>query len=354
MVMISFEETYRKRRVLVTGHTGFKGSWLTLWLTQLGAEVTGISLSPKTEQNHWNLLKLKINDCRADIRNIDEITNIIKRAEPEIIFHLAAQPLVKRSYDDPITTWDTNLMGTLNILEAARHQPTVKAIIVVTTDKCYENHEWPWGYRETDALGGYDPYSASKAASEILVDSYRRAFFNKSKQVLIATARAGNVIGGGDWSDERLVPDIVNSIQNRKPIAIRSPHATRPWQHVLESIHAYLILGKKLIEGNSLFGGPWNFGPQEDSNQTVLEVLNKFKSQWPILQWYHAEEKSHHEGQLLNIDSSKAKKFLSWRPVWNMDKTILKTVEWYREWMEHGSALSSEHLNSFISDIKSK
>ena len=226
--MKQFSDVYRGKRILLTGHTGFKGSWLALWLTELGADVTGVSLPPETQPNHWDLLDLKNEDHRADIRDFEVLSKIVAETKPEIVFHLAAQPLVRRSYRDPLETWSTNIMGTANILEACRHTSSVQAIVVITTDKCYENNEWPWGYREIDRLGGHDPYSASKAGAELVAASYRSAFFNTEKSPLLATARAGNVIGGGDWSEDRLIPDLVRATTNKQSMEIRSPNATRP------------------------------------------------------------------------------------------------------------------------------
>lgn len=273
--MKQFSDIFRNKRVLLTGHTGFKGSWLAIWLTGLGAQVIGVSLSPETEPNHWDLLGLDLDDRRVDIRDADAILNIFTETKPELVFHLAAQPLVRRSYRDPLETWSTNVMGTANVLDACRLTESVRAIVVVTTDKCYENQEWPWGYRENDRLGGHDPYSASKAGAELVAASYRHAFFSNEDGPLLATARAGNVIGGGDWSEDRLIPDLVRATVNNQSLEIRSPNATRPWQHVLESLSGYLLLGQKLLEGQKDFAAPWNFGPEPEGNRSVAEVLEK-------------------------------------------------------------------------------
>ncbi|MGT2429927.1 CDP-glucose 4,6-dehydratase [Cupriavidus basilensis] len=249
--MMLFGDVYRGRRVLLTGHTGFKGSWLALWLTQMGARVTAVALPPETSPNHWDLLGLGVDDHRLDIRDGDALAKAVASARPEIVFHLAAQPLVRRSYREPVATWATNVMGTANLLESCRNTDSVRGILVVTSDKCYENHEWVWGYRENDRLGGHDPYSASKAATEILVASYRASFMHGEAAPGLASARAGNVIGGGDWSEDRLIPDLVRAIVAGQEVEIRSPEATRPWQHVLESLSGYLLLGKRLLEGRA-------------------------------------------------------------------------------------------------------
>lgn len=343
-----FSGVYQSRRALLTGHTGFKGSWLTLWLHQMGAQVTGIALKPETEQNHWDLLKLPIDDRRLDIRDVAELKSIFAEAQPEIVFHLAAQPLVRRSYRDPLETWSTNVIGTANVLEACRATPSIKGIVVITTDKCYENQEWPWGYRENDRLGGNDPYSASKAGAELVASSYRSAFFMSPQSPLIATARAGNVIGGGDWSEDRLIPDLVRATANNQSLEIRSPNATRPWQHVLESLSGYLLLGQKLLQGQSAFAEPWNFGPEPEGNRSVAEVLKKLGDQWPKLEWHTTDVPQPHEANLLYLDSAKARSQLNWKPVWGLDTTLAKTVEWYNTWLNDRQIISQQQLSDYI------
>jgi CDP-glucose 4,6-dehydratase len=349
LVMMKFNDAYRNRRVLITGHTGFKGSWLTLWLQQLGADVTGISLSPATSPNHWDLLNLKVNDYRFDIRDSGQVRRAVVDSRPEIVFHLAAQALVKRSYCDPLETWSTNVMGTANLLEACRQTDSVRAIVVVTTDKVYENREWHWGYRETDRLGGNDSYSASKAAAEFVAGSYRKVFFSAPDAPQLATVRSGNVIGGGDWSEDRLIPDLVRAISQKATLAIRSPDATRPWQHVLECLNGYLLLGQFLLEGRREYADAWNFGPDDDGNRTVLEVLTSMKLKWPELDWHITANPQCPEANLLHLDNSKAKSLLGWRPVWTLDEALARTAEWYQCYSNNGSVKSLVQLAQFAS-----
>jgi len=345
-----FSEQYRGRRVLLTGHTGFKGSWLALWLSELGAEVSGLSLAPETIPNHWALLnKLDIPQHLHDIRDAEFVARIVRETQPDIVFHLAAQPLVRRSYRNPLETWSTNVMGTANLLDACRVTPSVSAIVVITSDKCYDNREREEGYCETDRLGGHDPYSASKAATEIVAASYRNAFFNFPDSPLLATARAGNVVGGGDWSEDRLIPDLVRAIANKVPLEIRSPNATRPWQHVLESLSGYLLLGQKLLEGKDIFSGGWNFGPESEGNRTVMEVLAGLKTHWPELIWQVSQQPQPHEATLLNLDCTKAKTRLGWRPAWNFNETLAAVAEWYGSFLGGGNIKSDEQLSRYIS-----
>ena len=348
--MKAFANIYSGRRILLTGHTGFKGSWLALWLQMLGAKLTGLALQPTTDPSHWDLLGLDFEEHRIDIRDTDAVAKVVQKSAPEFVFHLAAQPLVSNSYDDPIKTWSTNVMGTANLLEACRIQPSVQAIIVVTTDKCYENREWEWGYRETDRLGGHDPYSASKASVELVVDSYRSAFFSQLGVPLIASARAGNVIGGGDWSENRLIPDLIRAISNETTLEVRYPHATRPWQHVLEALSGYLCLGQKLFEGRKEFSQAWNFGPGVEGNRTVVEVLavlSRLKDLWPALNWKVIDnKKNHHESNLLHLDSAKARKRLEWEPVWSFDEGLQATANWYRANIEDDVVITNDGCES--------
>jgi CDP-glucose 4,6-dehydratase len=348
--MKQFGDNYLGRRVLVTGHTGFKGSWLCLWLSRLGAEVVGVSLKPDTRPNHWESLGLgsNVQSHTLDIRNSSDIARVFKETKPEIVFHLAAQPLVRRSYRAPLETWSTNVMGTANVLEASRQTNSVRAILVVTTDKCYENQEWVWGYRETDRLGGHDPYSASKASAELVAGSYQNAFFSANGAPLLATARAGNVIGGGDWSEDRLVPDLVRAITEHKSLEIRSPNATRPWQHVLEPLSGYLLLGQKLISGNKQYAGAWNFAPENSGNRTVSEVLHALKTHWPEMRWHQSPTVHPHETQLLYLDGAKARSRIGWQPVWNLKTTLEKTADWYRAYLDSNEAISTEQLSQYI------
>ena len=276
-----FGGIYRNKRILVTGHTGFKGSWLCKWLNHLDAEVFGYSLKPSTEPNHFELSNPKVNSHINNIQDLNSLRNFITKIEPEIIFHLAAQPLVLESYQEPLETFTTNIIGTANILEAARYTDTVKAVIIVTTDKCYKNKELIYGYRETDELGGYDPYSASKACTELVTESYRHSFFKKDDtDLLIASARAGNVLGGGDWTSNRIFKDIAIAASEKEKLILRNPDSIRPWQHVLEPLSGYLLLGQLLFQNRHEFAEPWNFGPSYNSNITVRELVNIVKKRW--------------------------------------------------------------------------
>jgi CDP-glucose 4,6-dehydratase len=347
-----FQNIYQGQRVLLTGHTGFKGSWLALWLTRMGAQVTGFSLDPvgQGHEPHFNLLSLPlVADVRGDIQDAAALKKAVYDSQPAIVFHLAAQPLVRRSYRDPLETWQTNVMGTANLLEACRLTPSVKAIVCVTTDKCYENQEWLWAYRENDRLGGHDPYSASKAACELVAASYRQAFFQATGKEgpLLATARAGNVIGGGDWSEDRLIPDFFRAVHAKQSLEIRSPHATRPWQHVLESLSGYLLLGQKLLEGRIEFATAWNFGPDDAGNQTVAYVLNALQNNCAQTAWHQTKSQHPHEASLLHLDSTKARHRLGWRPVWALDDGIEKTAQWYLKFLNLSQVCSATQLEAY-------
>lgn len=342
-----FKGVYSGRKILVTGHTGFKGSWLSLWLSTLGAEVVGLSLPPAKIPNHWDFLKLNIESHFVDICDENILRNKIHDINPDMIFHLAAQSLVRRSYRNPLETWSTNVMGTANILNAARDLQNLNAVVVVTTDKCYENREWLWGYREIDPLGGHDPYSASKSGSELVTASFRNSFFNLPSSALIASARAGNVIGGGDWSEDRLIPDLMRSIESNGVLYIRSPNATRPWQHVLECLSGYLVLGQQLLQGDKSSAEAWNFGPDRDGNRQVQEVLQAIKKHIPNFQWSQSEGLEPHEARLLYLDSSKANKNLSWRPVWTFEEGIEATVNWYKTWLDGREVISDVQLKEY-------
>jgi CDP-glucose 4,6-dehydratase len=292
-------------------------------------------------------LGLNFESFFLDIRNANLLQRKIHELNPDMIFHLAAQPLVRRSYQEPIETWATNVMGTVNVLNAARYVDNLGAVVVVTTDKCYENKEWTWGYREIDPLGGHDPYSASKGGSELVTASFRKSFFNLPSSALIASARAGNVIGGGDWSEDRLIPDLIRSIESNNALYIRSPNATRPWQHVLECLSGYLALGQQLLQGNKSCAEAWNFGPERDGNRQVKEVLQTIKKHIPDFQWSQSEGLQPHEAQLLHLDSSKARENLSWKPVWSFEEGIEATVNWYKAWLDRKELISEAQLRAY-------
>ena len=322
---------WRNKRVFVTGHTGFKGGWLTLWLSKLGAKVTGYALPPNTQTSFFESVSLVRHLTHNHLDNINNYATLeaaLTAADPEVILHLAAQPLVRRSYAEPLETYQTNVMGTANLLQASRNCPTVQAIVVVTSDKCYENQAWPWGYRETDKLGGYDPYSNSKACQELVVSAFRQSYLEE-KGVAIATARAGNVIGGGDWSEDRLIPDAMRAHAAQACLTIRSPQATRPWQHVLEPLAGYLVLAEQLSADLDLASG-WNFGPQDSDVRTVEEVL-KLTSQSLTggLQWQVDSNAQPHEARLLRLDCSKSMSQLGWKPQWGLEQALVHTCDWY-------------------------
>jgi CDP-glucose 4,6-dehydratase len=358
--MVNFQElfggVYKDKKALITGHTGFKGSWLALWLHNMGADVYGFALKNEDMPNHIDLLKLPIQQKYGDITEPGILEKYIQKIKPEIVFHLAAQALVKRSYVDPVETFSTNVMGALNVFEACRKTATVKAIINVTSDKCYENKEWNWGYRENEPLGGYDPYSASKACSEILTSSYRNSYFNIEKyktshEVLIASGRAGNVIGGGDWAADRLIPDIARATSKKEIVMIRNPKATRPWQHVLEPLSGYLMLGWHLSEQKINYAEAWNFGPDILSNLPVDEIIELSKKHWKDINIeYSIDPNDKHEAHLLMLDCSKAYQLMKWKPVWGIEMTLEKTIGWYREYYVSGKVESKNHLTDYVKD----
>lgn len=347
-----FGETYKGRRCLVTGDSGFKGSWLVAWLTQLGADVKGYALPPNTEPNHKTLLKTDYESIEGNILNLDALKAVFEEFQPEIVFHLAAQSLVRYSYDNPIETYQTNVIGTLNIFEVSRQTKSVKAIVNVTSDKCYENKEWIWGYRENDPMGGHDPYSSSKGCAELLTQSYRKSFFNGTSQhTLLASARAGNVIGGGDWSQDRLIPDLVKAAAIQEETEIRNPLATRPWQHVLDPLSGYLMLGWKLLNGERAFADGWNFGPDLSSNLSVREISDEAKSFWSKINYVvSTDKKNHHEANLLMLDCSKSNKLLKWTPVWDRSETIKKTIVWYKDYYENGVVNTQQDISHYVQD----
>lgn len=353
-----FNNFYKGKRVLVTGHTGFKGSWLSIWLHELGAEVIGVAKDPYSEKDNYVLSgigqKIKA-DLRADIRDGQRMQEIFREYRPEIVFHLAAQPLVRLSYDIPVETYETNVMGTINVLEAIRSTESVKVGVMITTDKCYENKEQIWGYRENEPMGGYDPYSGSKGAAEIAISSWRRSFFNPKDYgrhgKSIASVRAGNVIGGGDWALDRIIPDCIRALEAGKPIEIRSPKAIRPWQHVLEPLSGYMLLASKMWDEPTKYCEGWNFGPRSESITSVWEVATR------VIENYGSGElkdlsdpKALHEANLLMLDINKARFQLGWEPRMNIDQCVKLTVEWYRKY-QHDDAyiLCINQINKFVS-----
>lgn len=355
-----FSGIYKNKKVLVTGHTGFKGSWLSYWLKKMGANVSGFALKPNTNPSHFQSLGIEMNSVIANINKLKDIKQAINTFKPEIIFHLAAQPLVRYSYENPLNTLSTNIIGTANLLEACRNTDYIKAIVIVTSDKCYENNEWLWGYRECDSMGGFDPYSVSKGCTELITSSYRRSFFNlndfSSKHcTLIASARAGNVIGGGDWSVDRLIPDVIRATVNKKKTLIRNPNSTRPWQHVLEPLSAYLLLGQKLLEGKIEFADSFNFGPGENGEKNVLEILKISRNFWSDVDFEIDMSNNHpHEANFLKLDCSKALHYLKWKSVWDVNQAISSTINWYKSFYENNEVLTDKQLDIYINDAKSK
>ncbi len=354
-----FSQAYKGRRVLVTGHTGFKGSWLCYWLHELGAEVCGFSNGIPTSPSHFQALELEMRSDIGDIKDLESLKKTLSEFKPEIVFHLAAQPLVRLSYREPIETFQTNIIGSVNVYEACRLTPSVKSIVSITTDKVYENNEWEWGYRENDRLGGVDPYSSSKAAMEIVTSSFRDSYFNIAKygqehEVLLATARAGNVIGGGDWALDRLIPDVILAACEKRPSIIRRPHALRPWQHVLEPLSGYLSLGEKLINKDSNFSTAFNFGPITSEDFSVLEVISLMKKSWGLIDYKVESLDDLHEAGLLKLDCSKALSMLKWKPVWNVEKSVERTVSWYRSYYENQKVLTSIDLKQYVGDAVQK
>lgn len=327
-------KAYKGKKVFVTGHTGFKGTWFTFLLKEIGAEVMGFALEPEITPNHFDLLgmKDKIKHVVGDIRDGEALKKAMKSFQPEFVFHLAAQALVKKSYNDPVSTFDINVMGSVNLLEAVRECDSVRSLVYITSDKCYENVEWVWGYRENDRLGGHDPYSASKAAAEIVFSAYSRSYLAARTNLGAATTRAGNVIGGGDWALDRIIPDCIKAIEKDKAIELRNPTATRPWQHVLEPLSGYLVLGAKLRSEPTKFAGGWNFGPPSSEVRTVHEVANKIiahlgRGKVEIT----GSQNQVHEAQLLQLSCDKAHQYLNWHPRWNVDKTLEATALWYKK-----------------------
>jgi CDP-glucose 4,6-dehydratase len=332
---------WQDRRVFLTGHTGFKGSWLALWLSQRGAKVRGYALDPCTEPNMFKLASVGavVDDVRGDVRDYAKLETSMTEFAPEVVFHLAAQPIVRRSYADPVGTYATNVMGTVHLLEAVRKTPSVRAVVCITTDKCYQNQGWIWPYRESDPLGGHDPYASSKACAEIISAAYRSSFFPIERlhehHVAVATARAGNVIGGGDWSEDRLIPDLIRGFLSGQPALIRRPNAIRPWQHVLESLNGYMILAQELLAQPARFASAYNFGPSDDEVWPVEQIANRLVGIWGnAASWTHDSVTGVHEDHVLRLDASKARVELGWRPRLRIDSALEWTMEWYRAWKQ--------------------
>lgn len=342
MIIANMNNFFKDKKVLITGHTGFKGSWLTQVLSNWGADITGVALAPSTQPNLFTILNLekKIKNNFLDIRDFQKVKDLLVKEKPEILFHLAAQPIVRDSYDDPLKTYTTNTLGTANILQAIKEAECVKSAVIITTDKVYENKESHHPYQETDPLGGYDPYSASKAAADIIAHSYIRSFFHSGDfgtkhNTLVAVARAGNVIGGGDWSPYRLVPDIVKSIYEKKEtIIIRSPEAIRPWEHVLEPLSGYIALAEKLYNGEKQFSSAWNFGPDEESFVSVQKLVGEAIRILGKGEMRIQPDSSKHEAGILKLDTNKAKNILNWKPKLTLNENLSLTFEWYRNYYE--------------------
>jgi CDP-glucose 4,6-dehydratase len=343
---------WKGKTVFLTGHTGFKGGWIAHWLYELGASVHGYSLEPPTQPNFFTetqLQKLFARSTVGDIRNLAVLTSALKAAKPEIIIHMAAQPLVRESYNMPVETFSANVMGTVNLLEAARQVGTARAIVNITTDKCYENKEWLWPYRENDSLGGHDPYSASKACAEIATAAYRNSFLADAN-IQLASVRAGNVIGGGDWASDRLIPDFLRALDAGKTLTIRSPNAVRPWQHVLEPLSGYLLLAEKLYTDGSAFAEAWNFGPNDEDAKPVSWIVHQLCALTPGAKWQPETAQQPHEASLLKLDSSKAKAKLGWAPRWGLATALSKTTEWHQAWRNHEemAAITTRQIQAYV------
>ncbi|SCB95524.1 CDP-glucose 4,6-dehydratase [Kosakonia oryziphila] len=348
---------WKGKRVFITGHTGFKGSWLTLWLQSMGAVLKGYSLNPPTEPSLYESAAVDdlIDSTIGDIRNFDQLHAAISAFRPEIVFHMAAQPLVRLSYDEPIETYSTNVMGTVHLLEAVKRVGGVKAIVNITSDKCYENREWVWGYREHEAMGGYDPYSNSKGCAELVASAYRNSFFNEKDYakhgVALASVRAGNVIGGGDWAKDRLIPDILRSFENNQTVIIRNPHAIRPWQHVLEPLSGYITIAQRLYKEGPAFAEGWNFGPREDDAMPVQFIVETMVKIWgDDAAWLLDGNEHPHEAHYLKLDCSKARMRLGWQPRWNLVETLQRIVKWHKAWIagEDMLACSRNEISEYM------
>lgn len=345
---------WQNKKVFLTGHTGFKGSWTALWLHSMGAIVKGYALEPNTKPALFDVANIAdiMESQIGDIRDLPKLQASIVSFKPDVLIHMAAQPLVRLSYKEPVETYSTNVMGTVNVLEAARDCVGLKAIVSVTTDKCYENREWEWGYRENEPMGGHDPYSSSKGCAELVTSAYRNSFFNSPNSASLASARAGNVIGGGDWADDRLIPDILKAFQNGKPVVIRNPLSTRPWQHVLEPISGYLVLAEALFSYGDEYAEAWNFGPKDDDCKPVNWILDKMVDSWDgSASWKLDKNNSLHEAKFLKLDCSKAKGRLLWEPKWELERTLNLIVEWHQKWMS-GENMQNNCLQEIAAYLK--
>jgi CDP-glucose 4,6-dehydratase len=351
-----FGDAYRGKTVLVTGHTGFKGSWLCLWLRELGARVVGYSLPAAAEPHHFGLLDLDMKSVAGDLRDRGRLAGVVAEHRPDIVFHLAAQALVRRSYRDPVGTFESNVLGTVNLYEACRPLPEVRAIVTVTSDKAYENREWVWGYREGDPVGGHDPYSCSKGCAELVTACYRNCFFHPPHgSTLLASARAGNVIGGGDWAEDRLVPDVIRAAARGEAAVMRNPAAVRPWQHVLEPLSGYLQLGEALLRGREDCAEAWNFGPEEQGAVEVEAVVRRLQQTWPKIRYtIQRDPQGAHEAGILKLDSSKARFRLPWRPVWTWEEAVETTASWYRAFYEERRVTTRETLRQYVGDARAR
>lgn len=333
---------WQDKRVFMTGHTGFKGAWLALWLESLGAKVIGYSLNPPSEINMFEVANVgkNMHSIFGDVRDAEHLEQSLLAAEADVVFHLAAQSLVLQSYQQPVETFSTNVMGTVNILEAVRKSKTVKSVVIVTSDKCYDNKEWHWGYRENDAMGGFDPYSSSKGCAELVTSSYRNSFFNPDKYhehgIAVATARAGNVIGGGDWAEDRLIPDVVNAFIKQEPVKLRNPASIRPWQHILEPLGAYMLLAERLFVHGKSYAEAWNFGPNETDTKSAGWLVDRFALHWKqeASSMLHQDADAEHEAVYLRLDCSKAHSKLGWYPIWSIDDAVASVTSWYQAYIQ--------------------
>jgi CDP-glucose 4,6-dehydratase len=342
-----FNDIYKDKRILITGHTGFKGSWLSIWLHRLNAEVIGYALGPPTNPSLFDISGIgnKIISIRGDVRDRKVLRDVFERYQPEIVFHMAAQSLVRCSYKEPVKTYETNIMGTVNVLEVCRHSPSVKTIVNITSDKCYENRELARGYTENDAMGGFDPYSSSKGCAELITSAYTRSYFNPDSYgkhgKLLTSVRAGNIIGGGDWAEDRLIPDCIRAFEAKKPVTIRYPNAVRPWQHVLEPLSGYLLLAQQLYIGKTTYVGAWNFGPDDKDARSVKWLVEYItKKLEGSSSWIVDKGENPYEGIYLTLDCSKSRSRLGWHPSWNLEIALDKTIEWYKAYFNHEDMLN--------------